>query len=96
MIETHRCHQALQATRHKGPKLGAPKGNRIALFSLSEGESQGENQQSMLETLKMLEKKALAPKEQGEIREIPATPVLEDMPLAEETGNLGDCKMVTD
>jgi hypothetical protein len=52
------------------PKGGSSEGGRTAPFSLSEGESQGENQQRVVEILKILNEKASAPKEQGKAREI--------------------------
>ncbi|HEX4079093.1 MAG TPA: hypothetical protein VHX61_09500 [Rhizomicrobium sp.] len=66
------------------PPLHSPKGERTARFSLSEGESQGENQQRILDILKILDEKAAAAKEQGKAREIVGAPEAEKS-LAPET-----------
>ncbi|HEX4079106.1 MAG TPA: DUF5681 domain-containing protein [Rhizomicrobium sp.] len=52
------------------PKVESSEGDRTAPFSLSEGESEGENQKRILEILNILDEKASAPKEQGKAREI--------------------------
>jgi hypothetical protein len=79
------------------PPLHSPKGERTARFSLSEGESQGENLQRIAEILKILDEKAAAAKEQGETREIAGAPAAEKasrrrrstrIRLAEPDGNI--------
>jgi hypothetical protein len=62
--------QSVAPSFEEALKAEARNGERTALFSLSEGESEGENQQRIAEILKMLDEKAAVPKEQGEIREI--------------------------
>ena len=64
------------------PKAGSSKRGRNAPFSLGEGESEGENPQRILETLKILDEKAAAAKEQGKTREIADGPRRRDTQAA--------------
>ncbi|HEX4079762.1 MAG TPA: DUF5681 domain-containing protein [Rhizomicrobium sp.] len=68
----------------EGPKAEATKDERTQLFSLSEGESEGENLQRIAEILKILDEKAAAAKEQGEAREIAAAPAAPESPGPEK------------
>jgi hypothetical protein len=54
----------------EGTKAASPADAFTALFSLSEGESQGENRKRMAEILKILDEIAPEPKEQGGSRDI--------------------------
>jgi thioredoxin-like negative regulator of GroEL len=54
----------------EGTKAASAADALTALFSLSEGESQGENRKRMQEILKILDEIAPEPKEQGESRDI--------------------------
>ncbi|HEX4079048.1 MAG TPA: DUF5681 domain-containing protein [Rhizomicrobium sp.] len=62
--------QSAAPSFEEGLKAEATKGELTPVFSLSEGESEGENLQRIAEILKILDEKAAAAKEQGETTEI--------------------------
>ena len=63
----------------EGPKAASPVDAFNALFSLSEGESQGENRRRMQEILKMLDEIAPGRKQQGGSRENSGVPATEEV-----------------